>query len=239
MTSHKQKCINRRKFLGLASTSLLTSLSARGAKAAPAILAGASSKTIRIEEVSVGYDNFLYRTPIKFGGMTLDRVTLLNVDCVVRTADGRTAEGFGSMPLGNVWSFPSRVLSYDATLGAMKLLAARIANLTVNYKESGHPLDINTALEPAYLAAAGEVSKKLNLAEPIPKLCTLVTASPFDAAIHDAYGKAHGLNCYHTYGREFMTRDLAHFLTPEFKGEYLDRYVLKEPKPRMPLYHLI
>jgi L-alanine-DL-glutamate epimerase-like enolase superfamily enzyme len=234
-----QKRINRRKFLGLASSSLLAPLSVQTAKAAPYILARSSSKTIHIEEVSIGYDNFLYRTPIKFGGAVLDRVTLLNVDCVVRTADGRTAEGTGSMPLGNVWSFPSRAMSYDTTLGAMKLLAARIAKLTVDYKESGHPIDINAALEPAYLKAAGEVSRQLNLAEPIPKLCTLVTMSPFDAAIHDAYGKAHGLNCYHTYGREFMTRDLGHFLTPEFKGEYLDRYVLKQPKPHMPLYHLI
>ena len=29
---------------------------------------------------------------------------------------------------------------------------------------------------------------------PIPKLCTLVVASAFDAAIHDAYGKAFGLS---------------------------------------------
>ncbi len=239
VTSKRQERINRRRFLGLASSSLLASLSARGVKAAPYILARSSSKTIRIDEVSIGYDNFLYRTPIKFGGVALDRVTLLNVDCVVRTADGKTAKGFGSMPLGNVWSFPSRALSYDATLGAMKALAERISKLTADYKESGHPIDMNTALEPAYLKAADEVSKQLNLAEPIPKLCTLVTMSPFDAAIHDAYGKAHGLNCYHTYSREFMTRDLASFLTPEFKGEYLDRYVLKQPKPRMPLYHLI
>jgi L-alanine-DL-glutamate epimerase-like enolase superfamily enzyme len=143
------------------------------------------------------------------------------------------------MPLGNAWSFPSHTMTYDATLGAMKTLAERIARLTGDYKEIGHPIDINTALEPLYLRAAEEVSKQLNLVEPIPKLCTLVTMSPFDAAIHDAYGKAHGLNCYHTYGREFMTRDLGHFLTPEFRGEYLDRYVLAQPKPHMPLYHLV
>jgi L-alanine-DL-glutamate epimerase-like enolase superfamily enzyme len=206
---------------------------------APALLPGRNPHDIRIEEVTFGYEDFLYRAPIKFGGLVLDRVTLLNVDCVVRTADGRTAKGFGSMPLGNIWSFPSRILSYDTTLAAMKSLAGRIAKLSSDYREPGHPIDINTALEPAYLKAAAEVSRQLNLAEPIPKLCALVTMSPFDAAIHDAYGKAHGLNCYHTYGPEFVTRDLAHFLTPEFKGETLDRYVLKDPKPRMPLYHLI
>jgi len=100
------------------------------------------------------------------------------------------------MSLGNVWSFPSRVMSYETTLGAMKTLAGRIAGITAAYREPGHPIDINTALEPEYLKAAAAVSSELRLASPIPKLCTLVTASPFDAALHDAFGKAHGASAY-------------------------------------------
>src|SRR5438477_11198438 len=96
---------------------------------------------IRIEDISFGYEDFLYRTPIKFGGTAVDRATLLNVECVVRTGDGRTARGFGSMPLGNVWAFPSRVLTYDDTLGAMKALAERVARITGDCKEAGHPID--------------------------------------------------------------------------------------------------
>jgi L-alanine-DL-glutamate epimerase-like enolase superfamily enzyme len=157
----------------------------------------------------------------------------------VRTVDGRAAKGFGSMPLGNLWSFPSKALSYDATLSAMKGLAHQIRRITSDYKEAGHPIDINWALEPAYLRAADEVSKGLKLREPIPKLCTLVTASPFDAAIHDAFGKAHRVNCYHTYGPDFMTHDIAHYLGSEFKGEYPSRYVSSEPKPRLFVYHSV
>ena len=56
----------------------------------------------------------------------------------------------------------------------------------------------------------------------MPKLCTLA-ASPFDAALHDAFGKVHGLNCYDTYGPEFMTHDLAHYLGAEFEGEWISR----------------
>jgi L-alanine-DL-glutamate epimerase-like enolase superfamily enzyme len=194
---------------------------------------------IRIEEISFSYEDFVYRAPIKFGGVALDRATNLNVECVVRTVAGRLAHGFGSMPLGNVWSFPSRVLGYEATLTAMKTLAERIARITSDYKEAGHAIDLTWALEPAYIKAAAEVTRELNLAEPIPVLCTLVTASPFDAALHDAFGKAHGLNCYHTYGPDFMSHDLGHYLGAEFKGESLERYVTRAPKPRMPLYHLI
>jgi L-alanine-DL-glutamate epimerase-like enolase superfamily enzyme len=194
---------------------------------------------IKIEDVSFYYEDFSYRTPIKFGGVAVDRATILNVHCRVRTGAGRTARGFGSMPLSNVWAFPSRALNYDTTLGAMKTLAGRIAGLTAGCKEAGHPIDLNAALEPEYLRAAGEVCRQLELAESIPPLCTLVVASPFDAAVHDAYGKAHGLNCYHTYGPDYLPHDLGHYLGPEFQGGRLDRYLLKDPQPRLPLYHLI
>ncbi|GAG39084.1 unnamed protein product, partial [marine sediment metagenome] len=40
-------------------------------------------------------------------------------------------------------------------------------------------------------------------------------------------------------GAEFVNRDLAAYLNDDFAGEYLDRYTLREPKPSMPLYHLI
>jgi len=199
----------------------------------------AKTTDIRIRDVSFDYEDFHYRAPLKFGGVAIDRVTLLNVHSVIEGATGRTVQGFGSMPLGNVWSFPSKVLGYEDTLRAMKGLTERVARITAKCQESGHPIDLAWTLEPAYLKAADEVSRQLDLPEPIPKLCTLVVASAFDAAVHDAYGKLHGLNCYHTYSHDFMTRDLSFYLGPEFKGEYLDRYLLKEPKRRMPLYHLI
>src|SRR5437762_1716727 len=199
----------------------------------------ARSTDMRIEEISSAYEEFIYRTPIKFGGIALDRATNLNVTCVVRSVNGRVAKGFGSMPLGNVWSFPSRRLSYDATLGAMKALVERIAAVTRDCREAGHPIDLGQALEPACLRAAEEVTRRLALPEPIPHLCVLVCASAFDAALHDAYGKAHGLSSYHAYGRDFMDHDLGHYLGPDFAGEWLDRYVRRDPVPRLPLYHLV
>ena len=179
--------------------------------------AGRARRGVRVEEIGFSYDDYLYRTPIKFGGTALDRVTLLNVGCTVSDASGKTAKGFGSMPMGNIWAYPSAELSYETTLNAMKGLAGQINKITGDYSEFGHPVDINVALEPEYLKAAGQ----------IPKLATLVTASPFDAAIHDAYGKLYGVSCYQTYGPEHMPHDLSHYLGPEFAGEYLEQYVLK------------
>ncbi len=194
---------------------------------------------VRIESVAPSFEDFRYRTPIKFGGIASDRVTLVNVECVVRSRAGWTARGFGSMPLGNVWSFPSRVLTYDDTLGAMRALVGRIADLYNACTETAHPIDLACLLEPQCERAAEEVSRERRLAEPIPRLCTLVCASPFDAAVHDAFGKAHGVSAYQTCGPDFMSHDLGHYLGPEFAGDTLDRYVRRAPQPRMPLYHLV
>jgi L-alanine-DL-glutamate epimerase-like enolase superfamily enzyme len=229
--------VTRRRFLRLAGCSA-GALSV-GFRNSASIISSARPTDIRIDDVSYAFEDHLYRAPYKFGGRLVDRVTLLNVTCKVRTSNGRVATGFGSMPLGNVWAFPSRVMTYDATLGAMKKLADRIRKIASGYKDWGHPLDINFALEPAYLMAAFEVSRELGLAEPIPKLCSLVTASPFDAAIHDAFGKTHRLNCYRTYGPDFATNDLSYYLGRDFKGEFLDRYILKTPTPRVALYHSV
>jgi L-alanine-DL-glutamate epimerase-like enolase superfamily enzyme len=194
---------------------------------------------IRIDDVVFSYEDFHYRTPIKFGGVALDRATISNVTIAVSTSAGKKAQGFGSMPLSNVWSFPSKKLLYEQTLAAMKVLTERVARITAQHREYGHPIDLTHVLEPAYAKAASEATAALALAEPIPMLCTLVVASPFDAALHDAFGKVHGLNCYHTYGPEFMSHDLGHYLGNDFRGETLTPYVRKAPQPRMPLYHLI
>ena len=194
---------------------------------------------IRIREMTTDTEDFLYRSPIKFGGVAIDRATILNVHCLVETRSGQLARGFGSMPLGNVWAFPSKKLNYDQTLAAMKAVVERVLAIASDYREFGHPIDLTHALEPLYLRAAEEQTVRLQLADPIPPLCTLVAASPFDAALHDAFGKVHGLNCFSTLGSEFMSHDLGHYLGSDFEGEWLDRYVDKKAKPRMPLYHLV
>jgi L-alanine-DL-glutamate epimerase-like enolase superfamily enzyme len=196
-------------------------------------------KDIRIEQVRFSLEDSSFRTPIKFGGHVVSSMTLLHVEIEAADRKGRRTKGRGSMPLGNVWSFPSKALSFSATLSIMKELAGRLASLTASWRDFGHPVEINHGLEPEYLRAAVEMEKEKGIPESIPKLCTLVAASPFDAAVHDAYGRVHGINIYNAYGPGFMNRDLSFYLGPAFAGQFLDGYILEKPKVRMPLYHLV
>ena len=194
---------------------------------------------IRLVEITTQTERFAYRTPIKFGGRVVTEAVIFDVHATVETRDGRRAAGLGSMPMGNAWAWPSSAVSGEDTFRAMVLLAEYTADAARAYRDSGHPLEITHDLASGLQTAADSVSAELSLAEPIPRLAQLVAASPLEAAIHDAYGKALGANAYNLLGPEFVNRDLAAYLTPEFRGEYLDRYTLRAPKPRMPLYHLV
>ena len=194
---------------------------------------------ITIKNISFSTEDFSYRTMIKFGGVAVDRVTMLNAEVEVETSQGKRSVGKGSMPLGNIWAFPSKTMVYDKTLGAMKAIAESCRAVYAKTKTSGHPIEITWELEKELLSNAEAEGRKLNLDDPIPPLATLVCASPFDAALHDAYGKAHQLNCYHTYGGEFLDNDLGRFLGSDFKGVKIEDHVMKEPVASLPLYHLV
>ena len=209
--------------------------------AAPALLRAAAARPtdIRIDDVQLAYEDHRYRAPYQFGGRISAHVTLANVTCTVRTGDGRVGRGRGTMPLGNQWAWPSSVLSHDETLGGMKTLAEALVGVMKGYRESGHPIDIGVDLEAAFLAAAAELAKHKRVPGPIPPLAVLVVASPFDAAIHDAFGKIHGRSAYATYGADLMRHDLSRYLGSDFKGEYPNRYLSEKPRPRTWLFHSI
>lgn len=194
---------------------------------------------IRLLEVRAEAERFAYRTPIKFGGRVVNDAVILNVTVDVQTRDGRRGQGFGSMPMGNVWAWPTDALSVDSTLGAMTELGQRLARSANGYQGVGHPLEITHDLSQDYQREADAVTAAAGLAEAMPRLAQLVSASPLEAAIHDAYGKTLGENSYNLLGAEFVNSDLSAYLTDEFGGEHLDQYTLRTPKRSMPLYHLI
>lgn len=197
------------------------------------------STDIRLAEVRSNTERFAYRMPIKFGGRVVTDVVLLHVTAEVVTRDGRRGIGQGSMPVGNVWAWPSRQVSVDESLAAMIALGQRLADEANRCPSVGHPLEITHELGQTYEAQAAVVTQAAGLAEPMPRLAQLVAASPLEAAIHDGYGKALGANSYNLLGPEYANRDLSAYLNADFQGEYLDRYTLRTPKPTMPLYHLI
>ena len=194
---------------------------------------------IRLKQLVFAQESLDYRTPIKFGGRVVTDALLFNVTAEVETFDGRIGQGFGSMPMGNVWGWPTDRVDGETTLAALVRFAEKTVELADHCKLVGHPLELTDALATDHAQINDEVEQEMSLVEPMPRLAQLVAASPLEAAIHDAYGKAIGENSYNLLGADFVNADLATYLTDEFSGEYLDQYTSRQPKSTMPLYHLI
>ena len=194
---------------------------------------------IRIVEATCDFEAVAFRTPLKFGGRVTENTTLINVEVTVTNKGGDYATGFGSMPLGNIWAWPSGSVSPDAAETAMSEFAERVVSLVESYPEYGHPLDIMFGLSAEYHHLGRAIAQQQGLDEAIPELAQLVAASPADAAVHDAFGRINNINSFDALSADFMTHDLAEYLDEQFADEYLDAYTLREPKPTLPLYHLV
>jgi len=197
------------------------------------------STDIRIVEAVLSFEPVSYRAPLKFGGRIVDRSTLINVEVSVEGRRGHGASGFGSMPVGNVWAWPSTTVGPEQTEDAMKKFAEEVVELANGYPDFGHPVEIAYQISAEYPHLAKTLTPRLKLAEEIPLLAQLVAASAFDAALHDAFGRANDANSYDLLSGKQMNDDLSIYLDAQFKGEYLDKYTLRQPKEKLPLYHLV
>jgi L-alanine-DL-glutamate epimerase-like enolase superfamily enzyme len=194
---------------------------------------------VRLLEVRTSSQHIRYRAPMKFGGRVMTDVALLDVEATVETRDGRRGSGKGSMPMSPAWAWPGGQLDMAKTLAAMLEFGRLSAEAAGKYSGCAHPLVIAHDLAADYDSLAQQAAKTAGLDAPMPKLAQLNAASPIDAAVHDALGTTLGANSYNLLGAEFVDQDLGPMLSADFAGEYLDRYTLREPKPTMPLYHLV
>lgn len=196
---------------------------------------------IQIVEASCSTQKFDYRSPMKFGGRVVRDVVLFDVSVKVATQNGKTATGFGSMTMGNIWAWPGGKTEPEIALETMISFGKDIVTAANDFKQFGHPLELSYDYAKSYNKIADNILVKPDskIVEPIPKLAQLVSASPFEAALFDAYGRLLNLNSYNVLSSEFCNRDLSYYLGDDFKGEFLDQYTLRDPKDRMPLYHLV
>jgi L-alanine-DL-glutamate epimerase-like enolase superfamily enzyme len=194
---------------------------------------------VRIRSAEIEFESAAFRAPLKFGGRVVTHSALANVEVVVESHNGRYMVGHGSMPLGNVWAWPSPQVEPAASEEAMKKFAGKVVELFGSFPDYAHPLEIEYAVSAEYDHLSRKVAASLGVAEPLPELAQLTAASPVDAALHDAYGRLHKLNCFNTLSKEFCNVDLSEFLDGQFAGEYADQYTRREPVASLPLYHLV
>lgn len=196
-----------------------------------------SDISLKKAENSVG--SFVYRQPMKFGGRVVEDVTVLRTEVSVSPAGSRKkVTGVGEMTMGNAWAWPSKIPS-KITLKLILELANRLAQKVSDANLTGDPLQIAAQIAPMRDAISSELVAEFKIADGIPKLASMLAASPLDAAIHDAFGRVQGRNSFDCMTGEFLNEDLSAYLGEEFVGKFPCDYMSSQPKSTMPLFHLV
>jgi hypothetical protein len=192
----------------------------------------------RVVEASVEFEGIRYRVPLRFGTGVVETVILATARVTLEAPDGKRSQGLGQILLGELWSFPSKTVERSLREKAMRHVAERTAAWLAAEKPSGHPLEIGWTLKSKAKEWCGEATGRLALAEPMPLLSALVSVSPFDAAVHDGFGKLVGRSAYDCYGRD-LAPDLSAFLGPRFRGRFVSHYLRRRYAGRVPIWHLV
>ena len=190
------------------------------------------------------------RVPIKFGPEVLTEVTCARVRLIVENSRGQSAIGWGETPLNVQWVWPSE-LGYAERHDALVDLCRTLTAEWTLFGASGHPLEIGYDFQSSVLPRLrADFNRERDeesgsSVEELPYLAALVCCSPFDIALHDAYGQLWGRDTYETYTAEFLSRDLAEFLQPAadsdvtFAGQMPDAFLVSSPPKSLPAWHLI
>jgi L-alanine-DL-glutamate epimerase-like enolase superfamily enzyme len=204
-----------------------------------------NAKDIRPVSAALYFLPIQMRLPLKFGPETVTGVTVARVRIDVEDATGRRATGWGETPLNVQWVWPSS-LAYEERHAVLREFCTDLVDQWAQFDERGHALEVGHAFQKHVLPSLlEETNGKRDDREPMPWLAALVCCSPFDLALHDAYGKLHGLPCYETYDACFLNRDLATYLEPaegsdvHFDGRYPADYVVKERPDVLAAWHLV
>ncbi len=184
--------------------------------------------------------------PLKFGTEILSSVTCARVKVTVHNKLGEQSHGWGETPLSVQWVWPSNTeysIRYDSLLEFCEFIKIRWES----FDSFGHCIEIGHELIMKDLPQALKqfnLGKKVD-SEPMPWLAALVCASPFDIAIHDAFGMVNNVPIYHAYGKEFLSSDLASFLDPaedsevQFNGRHPSDFLELNPPSEIPVWHLV
>ncbi len=204
------------------------------------------STDIRPVAAAVWFIPVATRVPLKFGAQTLTHVTVARVQLTIADRAGRTATGWGETPLSVQWTWPAP-LTAEYRLEAMQQFIGDLAKAWAGFDSYGHPLEVGHDFleEMLPVLMASHASAVVDANSHMPQLAALVCCSPFDIALHDAFGNLHGLPVYETYNRSFMSHDLAAFLSPaagsdvSFAGLYPADFLRAKPQATLKAWHLV
>lgn len=194
---------------------------------------------IRVLGAEVHVSREVAREPLKFGNVVVNDCLYCHARVTVETRRGQVADGWGAIFLMDMWGWPSSDHPHAVRETALRHIAEAFAETVAEHNGYAHPLSIFLDAERDLPAICRKVGDIIGLQESVPPLAALISASPVDVALHDAFGRANRIPVYEGYGPQFMTHDLGTYLTPAFRGRYVADYLASSVRTRLPVFHLV
>lgn len=156
----------------------------------------------QIIEAQVEFTHQPFRKPLQLSSGLISEITQSNVTLKVRVGN-TTATGRGSIYLSDLWAWPDAALSHEWRDAALRQYCRDIAaDLSELCGPPAHPLEMGLRLHEALELRPTSNAGQDQRAE-IPLLARAMCASPFDAALHDAVGRALQCSAFDFYAEPF------------------------------------
>lgn len=207
--------------------------------------AAAKPSDVRVRGAELYFLPVKTRIPLKFGTETLTSVTCARARVSVADRRGNIGVGWGETPLSVQWVWPGS-LGYAYRHNALKDFCEQLTAAWASFTSVGHPLEIGYDFQQQVLPELlGGFNRSCQANERMPNLAALLCCSPFDLALHDAYGNALSLPVYETYNGAYMNRDLGNYLEPAegvsitFRGKFPADYLSAWRQDQLRVWHLV
>jgi L-alanine-DL-glutamate epimerase-like enolase superfamily enzyme len=179
-----------------------------------------------------------FRQPLKLSAGEVREITYASATVTVEDRGGRVARGRGGVLLSDVWAFPSSTPSHAAKDLLMRELVEGIGHEVSDISGYHDPFQIAWTVEEGLSDLTESVRTRHGVTEKVPRLASLVCWSPFDAAIHDAWGKVSGRSTYQLYSGEYLNADLSAYLGSSWRDQYPNAF-LTPPRERLDVQHVV
>ncbi len=182
-------------------------------------------------------DTRVLRAQVRFSNQPFVRPLLLSTGAIVEITQadaevevelgGVRSTGRGCIYLSDLWAWPDPAIDHPTRDSAMRRYAESLAeNLPRLVGKPAHPLRLGLRLHE-------HVVEEVKTEAPWPPaLARCVCASPFDAAIHDAVGRALGRSAFELYEHDEPVPEADDFFGGEGKTVRAIRALL-QPQPRV------
>jgi L-alanine-DL-glutamate epimerase-like enolase superfamily enzyme len=189
----------------------------------------------RLLRAQVTFREQPFARPLVLSSGTIDRITQADVRVEVEVDGRHRGVGNGCIYLSDLWAWPHPTLDHPARDAAMRAYASSLADTLpgILHRDgsAAHPLSLGLRLHEHALHQSDGPSPWP------PALARMVSASPFDAAIHDAVGRAIGRNALDFYDADHPIPDADEALGGDARA--MIRGVIQTPRRQSPAWLVV